>query len=267
MNKTKNAFTLIELLVVIAIIAILAAILFPVFAAAREKARQSTCASNLKQIGLAILQYAQDYDELQIPAYDYVTVPTQEWPYILQSYTKSHEVFRCPDSQGSYLWTGGDLGRTDVYNQYALNISYGSATLSANQSPFSANASTFGPCFYTSVAKISSPATTIAVFDAHTVDTSILGRPFHAAGLGDAWTINSVGNNPVFPNNPNWPDKFRYNELWDTVDRDGFIARHTDSVNILWCDGHVKSMKLNNILANQTGVGASAYLTYLSATQ
>ncbi|HAZ63178.1 MAG TPA: hypothetical protein DCZ72_06155, partial [Armatimonadetes bacterium] len=58
----KRGFTLIELLVVIAIIAILAAILFPVFAKAREKARQSSCSSNLKQIGLAALQYVQDYD-------------------------------------------------------------------------------------------------------------------------------------------------------------------------------------------------------------
>ena len=60
----KKAFTLIELLIVIAIISILAAILFPVFAAAREKARQTTCASNLKQCGLGVMQYAQDYDEL-----------------------------------------------------------------------------------------------------------------------------------------------------------------------------------------------------------
>ncbi len=62
--KKKQGFTLIELLVVIAIIAILAAILFPVFAQAREKARQTTCASNEKQMGLAILQYQQDYDEM-----------------------------------------------------------------------------------------------------------------------------------------------------------------------------------------------------------
>jgi len=65
----KHGFTLIELLVVIAIIAILAAILFPVFAKAREKARQSSCLSNLKQIGLAGLSYAQDYDEKCCPGY------------------------------------------------------------------------------------------------------------------------------------------------------------------------------------------------------
>src|SRR5687767_12986157 len=67
-NTGKRAFTLIELLVVIAIIAILAAILFPVFARARENARKTSCQSNLKQIGLAIAQYAQDYDE-RLPPY------------------------------------------------------------------------------------------------------------------------------------------------------------------------------------------------------
>ena len=63
MQKRRTAFTLIELLVVIAIIAILAAILFPVFAQAREKARQTTCVSNLRQIGVAVMMYTQDYDE------------------------------------------------------------------------------------------------------------------------------------------------------------------------------------------------------------
>jgi len=68
-NRSVRGFTLIELLVAIAVIAILAAILFPVFARARENARRSSCTSNLKQQGLAIMQYAQDYDELMVPAW------------------------------------------------------------------------------------------------------------------------------------------------------------------------------------------------------
>src|ERR1700734_1523997 len=71
-TRTQTAFTLIELLVVIAIIAILAAILFPVFAQAREKARQATCISNMKQLGLGFAQYTQDYDETSPYAYNNV---------------------------------------------------------------------------------------------------------------------------------------------------------------------------------------------------
>ena len=79
MNRGRIGFTLIELLVVIAIIAILAAILFPVFAKAREKARQTACASNLKQLGLVFLQYAQDYDEVP-PSGN--CQPTGCWEYL-----------------------------------------------------------------------------------------------------------------------------------------------------------------------------------------
>jgi len=99
-KKAVCAFTLIELLVVIAIIAILAAILFPVFAQAREKARQITCVSNLKQIGLGVLQYTQDYDGV-VPATN-TPGESYEASYIvaarLQPYLKSFGIFKCPDS-------------------------------------------------------------------------------------------------------------------------------------------------------------------------
>ncbi|PQV63283.1 hypothetical protein B1R32_11310 [Abditibacterium utsteinense] len=103
-NK-KFGFTLIELLVVIAIIAILAAILFPVFGRARENARRSSCQSNLKQIGLGIMQYVQDYDEY-LP--NYVrngTSPTNKfisdytvWADVIQPYIKSTQLFVCPSN-------------------------------------------------------------------------------------------------------------------------------------------------------------------------
>lgn len=136
--RSKWGFTLIELLVVIAIIAILAAILFPVFAQAREKARQSTCTSNLKQQGLAILQYAQDYDELMPqgnlfhPTYGqwmdgtsvYLVPSTSRisgtiWGNSIQPYMKTYATFYCPSTlpddtkspiNTSYTYNG-DLSR------------------------------------------------------------------------------------------------------------------------------------------------------------
>jgi prepilin-type N-terminal cleavage/methylation domain-containing protein/prepilin-type processing-associated H-X9-DG protein len=94
----KTGFTLIELLVVIAIIAILAAILFPVFARARENARRASCQSNNKQIGIAIAQYLQDYDEHYMKVDDSNPDHTlhYEWFDPLQPYIKSTQVFRCP---------------------------------------------------------------------------------------------------------------------------------------------------------------------------
>jgi prepilin-type N-terminal cleavage/methylation domain-containing protein/prepilin-type processing-associated H-X9-DG protein len=99
----RKGFTLIELLVVIAIIAILAAILFPVFAKAREKARQSSCLSNVKQLGLGLMMYAQDYDETYMPT-GYVipsigtTVNTNWWRYLLYPYIKNWQIYLCPSS-------------------------------------------------------------------------------------------------------------------------------------------------------------------------
>jgi len=99
MKRTfKFGFTLIELLVVIAIIAILAAILFPVFAKAREKARQTSCLSNLKQIGLGMAQYSQDYDETLTPRINGGGIPFED---LLIPYIKSTGVYLCPSNPRS----------------------------------------------------------------------------------------------------------------------------------------------------------------------
>jgi prepilin-type N-terminal cleavage/methylation domain-containing protein/prepilin-type processing-associated H-X9-DG protein len=104
--EVRRGFTLIELLVVIAIIAILAAILFPVFAKAREKARQTSCLSNLKEIALASLMYAQDYDERLPLAAMYFNAPDfMVWMYVIQPYVKNIQIFTCP-SDAAHGWPG-----------------------------------------------------------------------------------------------------------------------------------------------------------------
>ncbi len=111
--QSRRAFTLIELLVVIAIIAILAAILFPVFATARDKARQASCISNVKQINLAILQYVQDYDEtFPLNATEYVGeqfIYDYSWVKNVQPYVKSLQVFICPNGMMSPRLSSADV--------------------------------------------------------------------------------------------------------------------------------------------------------------
>jgi prepilin-type N-terminal cleavage/methylation domain-containing protein len=96
-NRSR-AFTLIELLVVIAIIAILAAILFPVFAQAREKARQTACLSNMKQIGIGLIMYASDYDSQYPPSQLGLGSQLVSWPQMMQPYIKNEQVFVCPST-------------------------------------------------------------------------------------------------------------------------------------------------------------------------
>ncbi|MDX1933459.1 MAG: prepilin-type N-terminal cleavage/methylation domain-containing protein [Capsulimonadales bacterium] len=98
----SSGFTLIELLVVVAIVAVLAAILFPVFAVAREKARQVSCLSNLRQLATATLMYGQDYDEAFVPAANYAIDPPARpiWPQMIEPYVRNRGIFNCPSASG-----------------------------------------------------------------------------------------------------------------------------------------------------------------------
>jgi prepilin-type N-terminal cleavage/methylation domain-containing protein/prepilin-type processing-associated H-X9-DG protein len=153
-SHSRRAFTLIELLVVIAIIAILAAILFPVFAQAREKARQATCQSNLKQIGNAVTMYVQDYDETypindgrgSIPAF-YTQPPDARgvwsearagvWATTLQPYIKSYRIYQCPSCPLDTTTLSAPLnaGATEYPISYTYNGQLACSTLAAVTSP------------------------------------------------------------------------------------------------------------------------------------
>jgi prepilin-type N-terminal cleavage/methylation domain-containing protein/prepilin-type processing-associated H-X9-DG protein len=140
LRSRKNAFTLIELLVVIAIIAILAAILFPVFAQARAKARQAACFSNIRQLGLAALMYAQDYDEHPVPTSISMGQPipgytwyadVAYWPMLLLPYVKSTAVYNCPNAPYTPIpWGPGIEWKCYAFNNhYSNRISAASPTV------------------------------------------------------------------------------------------------------------------------------------------
>jgi len=168
-NRRSKAFTLIELLVVIAIIAILAAILFPVFARARENARKAACMSNLKQIGIGVMMYAQDYDEsYPVGSMNYVaanpdwfgntTPATARWYTVIFPYVKNKQVFVCPTAGDGIGFSGG----------YGWNIR-GTGSGSATYNGFGYNAvaswgtpSGSGPV---RLAEVDEPSTTILITD------------------------------------------------------------------------------------------------------
>lgn len=132
--KTRG-FTLIELLVVIAIIAILAAILFPVFAKAREKARQSSCLNNVKQLTMAFVQYCQDYDEITPLNMTYSPVECR-WYNSLMPYVKNTQVLYCPSYRDYPGYAQGyNWGYYHMYTRSATNTYGGGVPLSALQYP------------------------------------------------------------------------------------------------------------------------------------
>jgi prepilin-type N-terminal cleavage/methylation domain-containing protein/prepilin-type processing-associated H-X9-DG protein len=223
--RQKQAFTLIELLVVIAIISILAAILFPVFARARESARRASCMSNLKQVGLGMMMYVQDYDEIYPPRLtgwqgtplggDWGNSANTYWywPQMIYPYTKSMQVFVCPSKSGSSA--GKEL----------LNRNYG-----VNYYLFNASSSVVPIATIGSASRIyaimDSGSWSITAGQAHTYQAS----PFYLPGMGGTSGGDCTGASGV--------------ALTDCE-----TGRHFQGVNVAFADGHVKWLKSSVVVA------------------
>jgi prepilin-type N-terminal cleavage/methylation domain-containing protein/prepilin-type processing-associated H-X9-DG protein len=217
----RPGFTLIELLVVIAIIAILAAILFPVFARARENARKSSCASNLKQIGTAWAMYAQDYDEtIMRVATQEPGGPLRYWwgrmngttlvqeDGLLFPYTRSTQIQACPSFDKNLTSSVGFTGY-GYNNAYLSPSEYLPPTYAETPIPVRLSA-------------IGSPTETVLFADCARInftDKTTLEASTFLAPPGDIVPGDFLGN---YPN---------------------FQARHNEMGNVLWADGHVKAVK------------------------
>jgi prepilin-type processing-associated H-X9-DG protein len=271
------------LLVVIAIIAILAAILFPVFARARANARKASCLSNEKQVGLGILQYTQDYDETyptgMTEAFDSegATRRGMGWAGQISPYVKSAQIFVCPDDQ------------TPSACSYGFNSNLHRVTASAGQDVGSLNFTTG------SLASVNSPAKTIMLFEVTGARTDVT-KPYDAAsGTGDQYSASGHGTSsnemsPSFPavtgapvvvwydtgvlDNGAWGNSARFDPVPSGVaDGSGYTpsvsgkGRHLEGSNFLFADGHAKWLKPSAVsagrnalaeVANQTQTGPRA---------
>ncbi len=203
-TSRRRGFTLIELLVVIAIIAVLAAILFPVFAQAREKARATACLSNCRQIGLAFMQYAQDSDERLPLSTD--TSRDLSWVVTVQPYIKSPQIYRCPDDR-STNWT------TPLSGQTATRLS-----------SYYLNDWLAGTLKYTILSSINSPASVVYVSESTLNKTGDHFHPF-------LWTAD--------PERPGGPSASTFDTSKNqTLELD--LVRHQNGFNSVYADGHAK---------------------------
>lgn len=227
----RQGFTLIELLVVIAIIAILAAILFPVFARARENARRASCQSNLKQIGLAITQYTQDYDE-SFPIYRVRTLATASisnpygWADAQQPYLKSTQIFQCPSEStpppdaANAAYDAAEPGYTD----YVYNVAL-SAIEGANPSSVSMASAEF-------------PSLTLMCLDGQPLMTSGNNTDNGTARMSSRGSANTAGL------------------AWSSSHNS---TRHLGGANLLFVDGHVKWYKGREAGTNANRIFENVY--------
>ena len=225
----KLGFTLIELLVVIAIISLLAAILFPVFATAREKARQTSCAGNMKQLGLAFTQYIQDYDEA-CPS-GAVNSRGCGWAGQIYPYVKATGSFSCPDDTSTPQWS------------YENQLSYGeNANFFVGWSYTNGWAITLGP---PNVSLLTAPSLTVLLFE-----VSYCGYTAPRYGIaGEGYSQTGNGWSAI-----NWYGSYKtglmggrafgsgQNATGDTTD-----SRHNNGANFLAYDGHVKFLVGNRV--------------------
>ncbi|BDI28586.1 hypothetical protein CCAX7_006370 [Capsulimonas corticalis] len=251
----KRGFTLIELLVVIAIIAILAAILFPVFAQAREKARQISCASNEKQLALGILQYVQDYDE-NYPfgnesGHVWSTTPACKWDLNIAPYLKSLQVFYCPDDSmtgNAYPdWQG--LGMSYGVNGL-ITPHWGSPTTVSVAGPMGYANENWGGNSQTpgggglSLAAVSQPAASILLAEQFSADIHKASpTDINATGAGD-WGVFGTGTDRG-SGYGNIPDGAAAAAAYPNGPNGGVSAHHAGDTltNFAFCDGHVKAMR------------------------
>ncbi len=254
-TKTRSAFTLIELLVVIAIIAILAAILFPVFARARENARRSSCQSNLKQIGLGVMQYTQDYDE-RFPQTVQVVSMGQGWVQMIQPYTKSFQVFQCPsESTTGTTWT-------DSSQAYYAGYVPPSGANSNNQtdyfySKFAGATHGNGVGGYgdgATITQVNNPAVSIISGDMDpNIDNSGLqgnsDMPRYLAGGEQGDLCAGILGAASVPSG-NCSDRAALNRTTAAI-------RHLEGANYLFADGHVKWQKPSQIYGALTAYSVS----------
>ncbi len=231
-NRSRG-FTLIELLVVIAIIAILAAILFPVFSAAREKARQTTCASNEKQLGLAFLQYCQDFDEM-VPASclggPTCIYPGGGWATCLYPYVKSKDVYKCPDDSTPLNPASGSSLLSYCYNRNVAD--QGIIPIAGNISKFQGPSMTvlFAEEQGAQQFNLTNPLNAnMNIYEAVGYGLGITGSGKYATGY--------MGYNGALY----YPGSFL-----------GPLGIHTGGSNFAFCDGHVKWLPGNLVSGGYT---------------